>query len=176
MNRWLAPLCKLPGMLLFKENVGWYLRAWPSQMIAATIASFNIPPGLYYLRAAYRAFDMPETGLGSALTYYPGVATPQEASKIQVRAGRELTGMDMTLSEAEAFSVSGRVIGPDGKPFPNAYIHVVQFPWGEIITGNNWAQSNVGGEFRLKGLFPGKYLITAGAERDEKTAGQQSDR
>ena len=129
---------------------------------------FNIPPGLYYLRAAYRTIDMPETGLGSALTYYPGVATPQEASKIQVRAGRELTGMDITLSEAEAFSVSGRAIGPDGKPFPNAYIHVVQFPYGEIITGNNWAQSNVGGEFRLKGLFPGKYLITAGAERDEK--------
>ncbi len=94
--------------------------------------------------------------------------TPQEASKIQVSAGRDLTGMDMTLGEAEAFSVSGRAIGPDGKPFANAFIHVVQFPWGEIISGNNWTQSNAGGEFKLKGLFPGKYLITAGAERDEK--------
>ena len=129
---------------------------------------FNIPPGLYYLRAAYRAFDMPETGLGSALTYYPGVTTPQEASKIQVRAGRDLTGMDIMLSEAEAFSVSGRAIGADGKPFPNANIHVVQFPWGEIMSGNNWTQSDAGGEFKLRGLFPGKYFITAGAERDEK--------
>ncbi len=33
-------------------------------MIVATIRLFNIPPGLYYLRAAYRAFDMPEDRVG----------------------------------------------------------------------------------------------------------------
>ena len=59
--------------------------------------------------------------------------TPQEASKIQVSAGRDLTGMDMILAEAEAYSVSGRAVGPDGKPFANAL-----YPCGSISLGGHY--------------------------------------
>ena len=54
---------------------------------------FNIPPGMYYLSAVYQAFEVPEGDSGSPPTYYPGVMTLQEASKIQVSAARDLTGI-----------------------------------------------------------------------------------
>lgn len=129
---------------------------------------FDIAPGLYYLRAAFRSFGMEEGMSPSPPTYYPGVMSPQEASRIQVRAGRDVTGVDLILGEAESYNISGRVIGPDGKPFANAFIHVNQFPLEGMMSGNKWTQSNAAGEFRLKELFPGKYFVTAGAHQDEK--------
>ena len=96
---------------------------------------FNIPPGMYYLSAVYGAFEMPgEGGSGSPPTYYPGVMTLQEASKIQVSAARDLTGMDMILVEGDAYSVSGKIVGPDGKPIIGAWINPVRVPLSDFLS------------------------------------------
>ncbi|MFN8007021.1 MAG: carboxypeptidase-like regulatory domain-containing protein [Terriglobia bacterium] len=137
---------------------------------------FNIPPGLYYLQSAYRGWERQESGLSSPPTYYPGVMTPQEATKIQVRAGRDITGIDVTLVETKVYSVSGKAVGFDGKPFGNGLVIPMRLPMGGALWGSRPAVSDFQGQFKLKGLFPGKYRISATTERDGKRfSGRQSD-
>ena len=128
---------------------------------------FNIPPGMYYLSAVYRAFDLPEGGSGSSPTYYPGVMTLPEASKIQVNATRDLTGLDMILVEGESYSVSGKVVGPDGKPILNGWIHPVGVPMGGF-SFERGGMTDSQGEFKLKGLNPGKYRLSTIKEQEGK--------
>ncbi len=129
---------------------------------------FNIPPGMYYLSAVYRAFEMPEGGSGSPSTYYPGVMTLQEASKIQVSAARDLTGMDMILVEGDSYLVSGKIVGPDGKPIIGGWINPVRVPLSDFLSFSSGNSTDAQGEFKLKGLFPGKYRLSAGTQREGK--------
>ena len=129
---------------------------------------FNIPPGMYYLSAVYHAFEIPEGDSGSPPTYYPGVMTLQEASKIQVSAARDLTGLDMILAEGESYSVSGKIVGSDGKPILSAWINPVRVPLSDFFFFALMSSTDAQGEFKLKGLLPGKYRLSAGTQREGK--------
>jgi hypothetical protein len=50
--------------------------------------------------------------------FYPGVATPQQATPIVVEAGEEHAGIDLRVTLVPSVRVSGTVIGPDG-PTPH---------------------------------------------------------
>ena len=79
---------------------------------------FGIPPGNYYLSVSPRPFIRdPRREIPSfAPTYYPGVLRIEEASRIEVTAGGEVGGFNITVIEAFTFSVSGRVFTAEGKP------------------------------------------------------------
>src|SRR5688572_33434985 len=54
--------------------------------------------------------------------YFPGTPNAQEAARIEVVAGGQLSGIDIPLSETKAFSVSGKVFRSDGKPAVEAML------------------------------------------------------
>ncbi|MSO23491.1 MAG: carboxypeptidase regulatory-like domain-containing protein [Acidobacteria bacterium] len=83
---------------------------------------FGIAPGRYYISARYQNWK--EEGADSAYPpiYYPGTANPQEAARIDVVGGGQVSGIDIPLTETKAVSISGKVVRNDGKPAVQAML------------------------------------------------------
>ena len=122
---------------------------------------FDILPGRYYLRATYRRLETPQEGISFAPTFYPGVLAPQEAIRIQVEPGAEVSGVDLTLIEMASYSVRGRVLHKNRSPAASTIVISME------QATNQWAgtrKDNVNtdaqGNFRLM-LIPGRYQLAA---------------
>jgi Carboxypeptidase regulatory-like domain len=131
---------------------------------------FEIPPGSYYLSATYRSFGFPDGGGAFPPTYYPGALSPQEASKVQVASAAEITGMNLALMEMVSFTVSGKVVGSDGRPASGARVMSMRHPpeadFGMMFGGG---MVDLDGSFKLSSVLPGRYRVTASTNRDGKT-------
>jgi len=57
--------------------------------------------------------------------------------------------------------ITGRVIGPDGQPAPDAQVIIHQI--GEKPAPRNWEATDDDGNFKLTGLSPGAYILFAQA-------------
>jgi hypothetical protein len=69
---------------------------------------------------------------------------------------REFTLARLTPKDAATFT--GRVLGPDGKPAPNAIVRVCDW---------TWTRANADGTFRITGLSPGEFLVRGEAPGGE---------
>lgn len=131
---------------------------------------FDIPPGSYFLSAAASGFrfiggDEPEER-SFPPTYYPGVLSPEQATKVQVAAGVEVGGFHFTLIETLSYSVSGRVLAADGRPAHSVWVMTVkQSPESILSVGGRGANTDLYGNFRVANLLPGKYRLIARSQR-----------
>lgn len=125
---------------------------------------FDIPPGSYYLRAAPRSFSV-RSGEGTRPfppTYYPGVLSLQEATKLEVTAGQEVGGFHFTLIETHGYSVSGRVLTAEGRPANSAWIISKRESAEAFVSGPETSgDTNLQGEFKVTGLLPGRHRLHA---------------
>ncbi len=133
---------------------------------------FDLPPGSYYLSASQRpATDQGRSEIASfPPTYYPGVQSIEEATTVQVAAGAEVAGFDLTLIEIRSYSVGGRVLAPDGRPAHSAWIVSTKDSGNDIgsMIGPT-TNTNLQGEFTISGLLPGRHrLFARSGEGDEK--------
>jgi len=79
----------------------------------------GLPPGNYYIRAAYAAEPARRT-IGALFatanyigsTYYPGVGAPDQALPIKVAAGVNERVVDFSIDPASPFTISGRIVNP----------------------------------------------------------------
>lgn len=84
---------------------------------------FGLPPGDYYVsataggieelvrRAVGDAVDQAADGTGYAPTYYPGVVTSVDATRLKLAASQELTGIDFQVQVVPLATVKGVVAG-----------------------------------------------------------------
>ena len=93
-----------------------------------------------------------------ASTYFPGVLTAKEATRVEVRAAGDTGGLDIQLKRVPWVKVSGRVIGKTRASDPAA-IRVQQVAQGFGLPGTAVRPD---GTFAIWNLDPGKYWITAG--------------
>lgn len=141
---------------------------------------FGIPPGNYYLSVSPRPFIRdPRREIPSfAPTYYPGVLRIEEASRIEVTAGGEVGGFNITVIEAFTFSVSGRVFTAEGKPAYSAWIMSMKESGNDLssMMGPN-TSSDLQGEFKVSGLLPGRHRLyaRAGGSEDAQMASATVD-
>jgi Carboxypeptidase regulatory-like domain len=131
---------------------------------------FDVAPGSYYLSATYRSFGFPDGGSAFPPTYYPGVLSPEEASKIQITAGGEVTGINMALTELMSFTISGKVYGSDGKPLSGARVMSVRQSSAESfnVMPAGGGGTDGDGNFKMANIIPGKYRLTARSGREGK--------
>ncbi len=94
----------------------------------------NVRPGNYYLlvqrvraAAGSAATPQPEKAeIRPVRTYYPSALTRDAASPLTVKAGQELTAMDIRLRTAATYHIRGRVSGvPPGGATGNLGVNVV---------------------------------------------------
>ena len=141
---------------------------------------FGVPPGNYYLRVSPRPlFGDPRRPMRSfAPTYYPGVLRVEEAATIKMTAGREVGGFNITVIEASSFSVSGRVLTPEGKPAHSVWIVSMMESDKRSFSGMRLnTNTDLQGEFKVSGLLPGRHRLyaRAGGGDDEQMASAAVD-
>jgi protocatechuate 3,4-dioxygenase beta subunit len=136
---------------------------------------FGLEPGEYFVKAAENAeslymFGQMEEGsdarvlreLGTqyAPLDYPGALQVDQAQAVTLRAGEEMQA-DFFMHRVKLVEVAGRVIGPDGSPAVGAYVFLSQpgvSDWG----GELGRGTDSKGEFSIKGVSPGSYIVSAG--------------
>ena len=125
---------------------------------------YGVPPGNYYLRVSPRPLfgDSRSPRRSFAPTYYPGVLSVEEAATIKMTAGEEKGGFNITVIEGSSFSVSGRVLTPDGKPAHAVWIVSMKQSGRIISTGmGQHTNTDLQGEFKVSSLLPGGYRVYA---------------
>ena len=136
---------------------------------------FGVPPGDYYLRVSPRPLfgDSRSPMRSFAPTYYPGVLSVEEAATIKMTAGEEAGGFNITVIEGSSFSVSGRVLTPEGKPAHSVWIVSMEQSGKEFLTGmGRNTNTDLQGQFKVSGLLPGRYRLYArsGSGEDQQLA------
>lgn len=146
---------------------------------------FGLAPGRYYLSATPSGGMSIITGGGGATvmfaggpevmgmapqeesyaaTYYPGTIDPARASALEVKAGDEALGMDLTLILQKTYRVRGRVANTiDTRTRGETNIFLLPREPGARMFGlmRNRATVNERGEFEIRGVAPGSYVVNA---------------
>ena len=140
----------------------------------------GLPTGTYLVNAQKPENDMSNNALlrrdlpgGSdeqAPTFYPGTVRRHEAEPIEVTAGEDSTA-SFQMRDDKRVSISGIVVGEDGKP---AVASVGLQPTGAdgMVYSGNWGASKSDGGFKLEKVLTGSYVIQAYGGSSEK-GGQQ---
>ena len=132
---------------------------------------FDIRPGSYYLSAVPRPLNAREKEADRSFppVYYPGVLNPREAARVEVAAGEEVGGFYFTLIEARSYGISGRVLTPEGRPARSVWIRSRRESDEFLVSGMEpSADTDRQGEFKVKGLLPGRHRVTARSEGNEE--------
>ena len=124
---------------------------------------YGLAPGDYYLSAAPMGFSFGESSgdsTGYAPTYYPGTASAQQADKVTVAIGDEISGLVFSLVPTRTAKITGTAVDSRGRPMAGAFVSVI------VRQGDSFSMSmGVGNQVREDGTFtlndvgPGEYTI-----------------
>jgi protocatechuate 3,4-dioxygenase beta subunit len=135
---------------------------------------FDLTPGQYGLRATPEsserflaaAIDPQAGGAGAKIpdnyvvTYYPEVADFAHASAIELKAGDELSSMDLSLLRIRTYKIRGQIVDlSESNAGPAIGVNVTSEDGSESIGLQSTVNPN--GSFEVPGLAPGNYLLTA---------------
>jgi len=89
--------------------------------------------------------------------------TPSAGKRVTLRSGEILERVDIIVSRTSA--ITGRVTDEDGEPVEGAEVQPLQLQFvsghRQLMEGGRSRRTNDLGQFRLYGLQPGQYVITA---------------
>ena len=129
-----------PGKYLIKADLG---RAFMGQAAAPAVAPQPGAPRMAFVS-----------------TYYPNALEQAQATRIEVAAGQELSGQDISLRKDKVVKVSGKLLEPDGSPAKNFYM--MASPRDTLsFSGGMAAPTDAKGAFTLSNLRPGEYTVLA---------------
>jgi hypothetical protein len=138
-----------------------------------------LDPGEYYIRASSLVLKPGATIPGNdpaaapgptyAPTYFPGFRDPKEAASIQLRVGSNLSAFDFKLQPTSRVDLWGNIsIQSTGESVGTAItaalagsVASVQKFEGRSIAPGLLVPSREVGEFKLSGMLPGTYVVSA---------------
>jgi hypothetical protein len=127
---------------------------------------YGLPPGDYYVSANNRAGQMMMPGMnnteadGFAPTYFPGTPNLSEATRVNVKAGQEMTGANFALIVARMARVRGRALNSRGEPVTNAMLMLMpDEPMMTMSMTMNNAMAAGDGTFQFANVAPGRYNL-----------------
>ena len=115
---------------------------------------FGLTPGTYYLGGVYHG------DAGDAAAYYPGTLLVTQAVSIDVSAGNEARGLDLTLSDMHSVTIRGIIQAPPGVPVRGVTITAVPCDSGPLDRVSTSVR-NTDGAFELRGIGAGCHLLAA---------------
>ena len=102
-----------------------------------------------------------EDQLAYAPTYFPGVASPEEAKPVTLGLSQEVVGINFNLLLVRTARISGRVTNPDGTPAPGGNVNLTVDSGRAPIGGNVGGRINGDGAFSIANVPPGRYVLRA---------------
>lgn len=121
--------------------------------------------GRYLARVSTEAFVSggPRAGeLGFAPIYYPGVVSVGWADPVNVRSGREETGVDAVFSPSLAVRVSGRAVDSEGRPLSGS-ARLVTSRDQTLLLDLPPVPVRTDGSFVITNVPPGTYVLLVDA-------------
>ncbi len=146
--------------------------------------AFGLPAGRYVVNAGMDRDDdgwaFNDSRRRYRQTWHPDATDETQARVIELEAGREVTGADISLHEpTPTFQAQGRVVEAEsGRPVPGVSIgHGRLQPGGTRFDGYSvgGTATNAQGEFSLSGLPPGKYGVFASPGRENSESNNYSE-
>jgi hypothetical protein len=149
----------------------------------------RLEPGQYYLLALPQRRGMMEDDgtSASARTWYPGVASIEQAQPITLERGSSMAGIDFQMLETTLTKVSGYVLNTKGGPAKGGHVSVrttgaskgMPQGWGGGGPDAGGSSVDQNGNFDLL-LQPGEYMIEAmapqGGEEGQRQGRMEMDR
>jgi len=115
-----------------------------------------ITPGKYLLTAEKTDYDADIRWMG----YYPGVAKHSEAVPIEVHAGDNLADLRFTVRRQSVYTVSFRIVTPDGSPLPLERLGVsIDSPERDALSYHLTQNRSEEGYYTVGYVPPGRYLV-----------------
>jgi hypothetical protein len=108
----------------------------------------GLAPGSYYLRTSSNGYDT---------VLYPDASGLDGASRIELREGSEMLGIELRLRRAPRFSLEGQLI--DSETEAPAQAESLRAYSADPIAGTFVDGTVRSGEFRLEGLKSGRYFL-----------------
>jgi hypothetical protein len=130
----------------------------------------RLPAGKYFVQASPEGLTPGSTLLAAArtpgaplftyaTTFYPGLIDAAQAPRVELRAGQEISGIDIALQRTTMIRVSGRLIGPDGAPMSHASLTLISAQ--SHLQTSFGASADEAGNFVLSNLRSGSYILHA---------------
>jgi Carboxypeptidase regulatory-like domain len=139
----------------------------------------DLMPGRYYVEAEpkelFNSFQPPVDHSSKnaqppeilASAFYPGVADRAAARTVDVMSGARVTGIDIPLPRGRIYTISGHVTLPSGT---TTSVNVGRPDSSAPEDRIAWAD-NVKGDFEIRGISTGSYVLRAWAEIPTTGAG-----
>jgi hypothetical protein len=132
---------------------------------------YGLAPGDYYISATLRPMGMmgieaTDVTTSYAPTYYPGTASSQQADRVSVGLGAEMSGITFSLLPVRTVKVSGTAVDSSGKPMAGAFVMLRE----DVRSGDGGMMMMFGGAgnrvrddgtFVLPNIAPGDYVLEA---------------
>ena len=112
----------------------------------------NLPPGIYYVRAAHAGMVLKGAHLG-------------EGMLVNLQAGQS---QNLSLLMLPGCAITGRVLNEEGEPMQKVSVTAMRYVYtiaGRHLTQASSATSDDKDEYRLFGLKPGSYVLMADTAR-----------
>jgi hypothetical protein len=120
----------------------------------------GLAPGTYRIQAQapVRADD---NGRALAPTYYPATTDVKETTPVTIGFGQHVQDIDVRFAREPVLALRGRVYHQDGSAAAGAAIRVAF----RVVTAIRFrdVRADPSGAFVVPDLFPGEYMVTAGA-------------
>ncbi|HLG56093.1 MAG TPA: carboxypeptidase-like regulatory domain-containing protein [Vicinamibacterales bacterium] len=134
----------------------------PGEYFVLVLPNASPDPGRALANAERRAPEAPvSTRPAFAATLYPGVSHADRAHTVTVLEGVAAEGIDVWLTPAQRFSISGRVLWPDGLAVDNIAIEYNDL---NARRPGLWTVSDPGGLFTITGVAAGTLVLLARAD------------
>jgi len=124
----------------------------------------GLSPGRYLVLVRVVGADTPAEGR-NAQTLYPGVASSETGTPVDVYAGVSTEGIDIWMQpEPRRFQLGGRAVDPKGRPIEHLAIEFGR-PWSRADSVSTTGEP--GGVFTLDKVTPGAIVMRARADTPE---------
>jgi hypothetical protein len=125
----------------------------------------DLPAGRYYLRTGSgMTISSPAQGKpapeGDVATYYPSELDESKAGVVEVKPGEESSGIDILMRRVGVFTVRGTVASPPGVPAGNGWVMLTPKGAGGATPGLRLSSIGAKGEFEIRDVEPGAYVIS----------------
>jgi 5-hydroxyisourate hydrolase-like protein (transthyretin family) len=136
---------------------------------------FGVPPGEYVMVARLETMDFGSRDrVRYVPTYYPGTPVANEAQRVSLAAGQEVSGIVIPLARAATATVRG-IVRASGQMPVSPFTFVTAREIGGPRADGQMAMATAAsdGSFNLAGLLPGTYLVEARSMSQKEFASRE---
>jgi hypothetical protein len=114
---------------------------------------------------------------GYAATYFPGTPSEQQAEKVSVALGSEVTGISFALLPVRTARITGTAVDSEGRPMTGAFVSIIETSGDGTFMMSFGGGNRVGenGHFTLTDVSPGEYTISAREMGPGRRDGEDSE-